>query len=165
MHAPLTLLPLLSLLLVSCAASPPREMRYTSTDLGLAHYLPEASLVVTRERADEYVAKMHVGRKNFLTSRVDGVMVMALESLAKYCPAWRIASAAGADSMMIQEVSAPPGSVWFRIQLSPRSPRPADGLEDSEGRMFFDFAHKDWRYVQREVCTGSDRFNAIGLVR
>lgn len=164
MHPSLALLPLLSLTLVGCAVSPPLEMRYTSTDLGLAYYLPEASLIVTRERADEYVAKMHVGRKTTSPSQIDGITAIALDLLATYCPAWRLASAVGADSMMIQKVSAPPDAMWFRIQLSPKGPRPAGDLEDSEGRTFDDFAHEHSQSA-KEFCTGSNRFNAARLVR
>ena len=151
-------------MLAGCAHEPPRAVTYSTAELGLAYYLPEATLTVTPESAGEYMAKMHVGRRNFLTSRVDGLMVMALESLAKYCPAWRIASAAGADSMMIQELNAPAGSEWFRIQLSPKSPWPAGGTDD-ERRMFIKFADEDWQYVQKDICARADQFNAQGLVR
>lgn len=164
MRTPLALWSLVCLMLAGCAHEPPRAVTYSTAELGLAHYLPEATLTVARESAGEYLAKMYVGRKNFLTSQVDGLMVMALESLAKYCPAWRIASNADADSMMIQELSAPAGNEWFRIQLSPKGPWPAGG-RDSERRVFIKFSDEDWKYVQKNICARADQFNAQGLVR
>lgn len=122
--------------------------------------------MVKRTSDKEYLATLDVGaRSNFRSSGQDTLLVIAIEVASTYCPAWRIASARGARSVMLQELPNPPGASdkvqRFRYQLPPTDAvNTGKALrKDSQRRLLIDFDDEDWKGVQKDLCEDPDKLN------